>query len=242
MVTSQKKPTLGLICARGGSKGVLRKNSKLFCGKPLIAWSIEVAKNCDQIDDVVVSTDDRNIADISLEYGAEVPFLRPSELASDSSKQIDTIAHALHFLKNEGRTYNTVVLLQPTCPLRMTEDISSALSVFRETAADSVVSVIKEDGVKLSTYYDLNAQGFVSPKFQTVHRGTNRQDYSPIYRRCGLLYILNPDNVLELDSLYGKTTAAHIVPRERSFDIDTPFDWELAEFLMKKQLQPEEVS
>ena len=119
---------LGLICARGGSKGIRGKNIKQLCGKPLIAWTIESGLQCPDIDDIVVSTDDKKIADVAKGFGASVPFLRPQHLAQDTTKQIDAIAHALATLKENGKTYDAVALLQPTCPPSRLK-ISAALMV-----------------------------------------------------------------------------------------------------------------
>ncbi len=230
---------LGLICARGGSKGVPGKNIKDLCGKPLIAWSIDTALECPEISDVVVSTDDPDIAAVAKEYNASVPFLRPAHLAQDQSKQIDAIAHALTFLQEQGKTYDAVALLQPTSPLRLSEDVSGALALLQSTQSDSVITVTQEDGVTLSTYYDLDEQHHAMPKFPAPKEGTNRQDYAPIYRRCGVLYIFRPDNILKQNSLYGERTSAYIVPKERAFDIDSPFDWALTEYLMQQRLKQE---
>ena len=228
---------LGLICARGGSKGIRGKNIKQLCGKPLIAWTIESGLQCPDIDDIVVSTDDKKIANVATGFGASVPFLRPQHLAQDTTKQIDAIAHALATLKENGKTYDAVALLQPTCPLRLPEDISAALMIFSNTGSDSVISVTKEDGVTLSTYYDLNKEGLAIPKFATPKDGTNRQDFSPIYRRCGVIYIFLPNEIMKRKSLYGRSISAYIVPKERAFDIDTAFDWKLTEFLMHERLK-----
>jgi len=230
-------PVLGLICARGGSKGVPGKNIKEFCGKPLIAWAIECAKVCPEITDVVVSTDDEEIAKVAKAYGADVPFIRPPELARDDTKQIDAIAHALSFLKDQGRHFSAVVLLQPTCPLRLPEDITGALRLLNETNSDTVISVTEEEGVMLSTFYDLDRNNEAALMFPASKEGTLRQDYNAIYRRCGLVYVLKPDYVLSDHVLYGSKVSAYIVPKRRSFDIDCHFDWELTEWLLQKQLQ-----
>jgi len=229
---------LGLVCARGGSKGIPGKNIKELCGKPLLAWSIETALQCRDVNDVVVSTDDKEIAAIAKKYGATVPFIRPRDLALDHTKQIDAIAHALRFLEGQGKSYDAVVLFQPTCPLRLPEDVSAALKIFQDAKTDSLISVTEEDGVKLYAYYNMNIQGIVLPRFQSPENGTNRQDYSPVYRRCGLLYIFKPEIVLAKKSLYGNSTSAYVIPKERAVDIDTPFDWKIANYLMRERLKP----
>lgn len=234
--SGDRLPVLGLICARGGSKGVPGKNVKPICGKPLIAWSIEAAKNCPEIADIVVSTDDAQIATVAKEYGAEVPFMRPPELAQDNTKQIDAIAHALRFLKEQGREYRAIVLLQPTCPLRLPEDITGALALMKRENADTVITVTEEEGVMLSTFYDLDAHNGATLKFPAPKEGTLRQDYNAIYRRCGVIYVLKPDYVLEHARLYGEKVNAYVIPKRRSYDIDSHFDWELTEWLLGKQL------
>lgn len=229
-------PVLGLICARGGSKGVPGKNVRDFCGKPLIAWSVEVAKQCPEITDIVVSTDDEKIAQAARDAGAEVPFMRPETLAQDKTRQIDAIAHALAFLKDQGREYRAVVLLQPTCPLRLPEDVSGALALMDAQNADTVITVTQEEGVMLSTFYNIAPDQQASLMFPAPQEGTLRQDYNAIYRRCGVVYVLKPDYVLETGALYGEKVCAYTVPKERSYDIDSLFDWELTEWLMEKQI------
>ncbi len=235
-MSENNSKVLGLICARGGSKGVPGKNRRDFCGKPLIGWSVEVALSCPLIDDIVVSTDDQELAEIAKNHGAEVPFIRPQELAQDNSKQIDAIAHAVSYLKDLGRDYDTVCLLQPTCPLRIADDITGAIQMKCNTGSDTVISVTAEEGVVLSTYYELDNSGEARLKFPAPKEGTLRQDYNPIYRRCGVLYILSVADILS-GSLYGKKVSAYVIPKERAFDIDTPFDWDLTEMLMQKRLR-----
>jgi CMP-N,N'-diacetyllegionaminic acid synthase len=234
---NNNKPVLGLICARGGSKGVPGKNVRDFCGKPLIAWSIECARSCPEITDIVVSTDDEEIAAVARNYGAEVPFMRPPMLAQDKTRQIDAIAHALAFLKDQGREYRAVVLLQPTCPLRLPEDVSGALRLMDERQADTVITVTQEEGVMLSTFYNLDEDCRASLMFPAPQEGTLRQDYNAIYRRCGVVYILKPDYVLDTGALYGSKVCAYSVPKDRSYDIDSMFDWELTEWLMGRQIE-----
>ncbi|MAE50965.1 MAG: hypothetical protein CMH27_04070 [Micavibrio sp.] len=231
---------LGLICARGGSKGVPGKNIKDICGKPLIAWSIEAALQCPDIADVVISTDDENIADVAKAYGAEVPFMRPPELARDDTKQIDAIVHAVQSLKDAGREYDAVALLQPTCPLRIADDITGALDLMAQTQSDTVITVTAEEGVILSTFYELEKDNEARLMFPSSKEGTLRQDYNAIYRRCGLIYVLRPDYVLRNKVLYGTKVSAYVVPKKRSFDIDCHFDWELTEWLLQQQIQNNE--
>ncbi len=220
-------PVLGLICARGGSKGVPGKNIRDLCGKPLIAWSIEHGLACPDIKDVVVSTDDADIAEAAKKFGADVPFMRPPELARDDTRQIDAIIHALEFLKTQGREYGAVALLQPTCPLRLPEDITGCLDLMARENADTVITVTEEEGVVLSYFYNMDERNNVTPINPVSTQGTIRQDYPVLYKRCGLIYLMKTDHILQNRSLYGDKVSAYKIPRDRSFDIDSPFDWEL---------------
>ena len=144
---------LGLINARGGSKGIPGKNTKPLLGKPLIAWSVETAKACPSINRVIVSTEDKTIANIAREYGAETPFMRPKELATDECLQIDVIIHAVEWLeKTEGSKYDYICLLQPTCPVRLVDDVEGALKLLIESKADSVITVAPVRGHHQLTY------------------------------------------------------------------------------------------
>lgn len=233
-------PVLGLICARGGSKGVPGKNIRMMCGKPLIAWSIEAGIACPEISEVVVSTDDENIARVAREFGADVPFMRPDALARDDARQIDAIVHALEFLKVQGREYRAVALLQPTCPLRLPEDISGSLALLDKSGADTVITVTEVDGVYLSQLYDVDENGAAQTRFPASKTGTLRQDYKPLYHRCGLVYVLRPDYVLRDKVLYGEKIAAYRIPKARSFDIDSAFDWDMSEWLLQRQMDKNE--
>src|SRR3990172_8434607 len=136
------KSVLGIIPARGGSKGLSRKNIRLLAGKPLIAWTIEQANTSKYLDKVIVNTDDQQIADTAKKYGADVPFLRPRELAGDTTPMIDVIFHTLNFFKNSGTAFDYLALLEPTSPLRADHDIDNAIQkLISETDADSLVSV-----------------------------------------------------------------------------------------------------
>ncbi len=140
-VVINNKRVLAIIPARGGSKGIKDKNIYPLCGKPLIAYSIEAAKRSVFVDEVLVSTDSAIIADVAKKYGASVPFLRPTELASDTAKSIDAIVHAIETLRKEGKVFDILILLQPTSPLRITEDIDGSLSTFVRKSYKSLVSI-----------------------------------------------------------------------------------------------------
>lgn len=221
--------TLALIPARGGSKGIPRKNVKLIAGKPLIVWTIEAALRSSRLASVVVSTDDMEIADVARQAGAQVPFMRPTALAQDTTPGLDPVVHALSQLPQ----YDSMLLLQPTSPLRTTNDIDACLQLATERRARSVVSVSEPETHPYWTYR-------LSEK-QTLERLVDtapvarRQDLPPVFAVNGALYFAETDWLRSSNSLVGAETLAYVMPRERSFDLDTPLDWMLAELLLKEQ-------
>lgn len=227
---SKSANVLGLINARGGSKGVPGKNKKLLLGKPLITYSIEAALLCDLITDVIVSSDDAEICNISVESGARVPFIRPPELAEDNSKQIDVIKHAVIFLeKNENKRYDYICLLQPTCPLRTVADIRGAIELILTQNADSVISVTDVGGRHPKTLYTASDNHQITPYIKSDMSGVQRQDFEDLYWRTGAIYIMKRDIIMERGELYGDSICGYYIPENRSFNIDSPFDWELCE-------------
>jgi CMP-N,N'-diacetyllegionaminic acid synthase len=220
---------LALINARGGSKGVPKKNIKPLMNKPLIAWSIQAGINSEMISDVVVSTDDQKIADIAKRYGADVPFLRPPELATDNSLQIDCIKHAVGYLENLGSYYNIIIILQPTVPLRTSKDIDGALSTLIESNVDSVISVCDVGGRHPVTCYKEKGNGLIQPLVKSDLKGVLRQKFGKVLWRNGAIYAMYRDIVMEKDSLYGDSTVGYLMPEERSFNIDSHVDWDLVE-------------
>ncbi|WP_029688939.1 acylneuraminate cytidylyltransferase family protein [Thermoanaerobacter sp. A7A] len=227
------KTILALIPARGGSKGVPRKNIKLLLDKPLIAYTIEAALQVDFIDKVIVSTDDLEIAQISREYGAEVPFLRPYELATDEAKSIDVILHAMDWMEKEHGAFNLILLLQPTSPFRNSEDIKTALDIFFEKNAKAVVSVCEAEHSPLwmnTLNDDLNMKDFIRKNILNK----NRQELGKYYRINGAIYIAEWDYLRQNKTFFGDKTYAYIMPKERSIDIDTEMDFKFAEFLINR--------
>lgn len=210
---------LALIAAKGSSKGLPNKNILNLGGKPVIAWSIEQAKECQYIDEIIVSTDSNAIADIALRYGASVPFMRPPELAEDSSKIMDVISHAINFIENEGRRFDILVLLQPTCPLRTTEDIDRAIDLFFDKKAQAVISVSEVEHSPLWAN-TLPADGCMSQFLRPDVINKNRQELPTYYRLNGSIYIADLDHLKKSKTFYGERTYAYIMPKERSIDID----------------------
>lgn len=227
---------LGLIPARGGSKGVPRKNIKLLHGKPLIQFSIESAQNCPLISHVVVSTDDENIAYISRKAGAEVPFMRPDELAADGSPSIDLVVHALKYFENISDHFDAVCLLQPTVPYRSAEDLQSAIVKFKKNTFDSLISVREVPHV-YNPYWTFQEE----PDKQTIHKVINhpqfvkrRQDLPKIYHRDGSVYLTSSKTILKHKSLYGDSIGYYIMSSSPDINIDTMEDWVKAELFKYK--------
>jgi CMP-N-acetylneuraminic acid synthetase len=209
---------LGLITARGGSKGVPRKNITLFAGKPLLQWTCEAALAARALDRVVLSTDDAEIAECGATCGVDVPFLRPAELARDDTPTLPVVQHALTELPG----YDAVCLLQPTNPLRTGRDIDDACQLMRRTGADSVVSVARVPGHfhPMWTYFVHGGELQLAGADHVVPR---RQELPPAYYREGSIYITRSDVVLEGDSLYGERVVPYFIAEDRGGGIDT---WE----------------
>lgn len=229
------KSVLAIIPARGGSKGLPGKNIKELCGKPLIAWTIEQAKSCGNIDRVVVSTDDESIAEVAKKYGAEVPFMRPEELASDTASTIDVIFHAINWLKeHEDYRPEYILLLQPTSPLRSGEDINGAIQILKDKDARAVVSVCETDHHPWWSNIlseDGNMKDFLRPEILNKRR----QDLPVFYRLNGAIYLSDTDYLYEYNGFLGPDTFAYKMPKERSIDIDSAMDFKLAEFLLEEK-------
>jgi len=228
------KNILGLIPARGGSKGLPRKNIKPLLGKPLIAWTIEQALASKYLDRVVVSTDDKEIAEISKKYRADISFIRPKELAEDNAKRIEVVLHTIDwFRENDKRKqYDLIMLLQPTSPLRNSEDIDKAIELLFLKEAKAIVSVCEVDHHPLWAN-TLSKDGSMKDFIRKEIMNKNRQELPIFYRLNGAIYLAYCDYIKEQESFFGENTFAYIMPRERSIDIDDEIDFELVEILIK---------
>jgi CMP-N,N'-diacetyllegionaminic acid synthase len=225
---------LALIPARGGSKGVPGKNIRLLGDKPLIAWTIEQARRCPWIDRVIVSTDDPAIADTAVGWGAEVPFLRPAELATDETKMVEVVSHALDWCGQNDRPYEWILLLQPTSPLRDAGDIEAAAKQLEDRGADGVVSVCPCEHSPLWTN-TLGPNGEMKDFLRSEAMG-NRQGLPTYYRLNGAIYLARSEYFRRCRGFFGDRTFAYIMPSERSIDIDSPLDFQIAEFLVSRTL------
>ncbi len=221
---------LAIIPARGGSKGLPGKNIKKLNGKPLIAYTIEAALKAVSIGRVIVSTDSEEIAEVAIEYGAEVPFLRPAFLAEDDSLAIDNYQYTIdQYEKDFNVNVNEFCVLQPTSPLRLSSDIDGAVKLFHENNADSVISFCEEHHpVKWHKF--LEHDGRLTEVFsdKTLR---NRQDLRPTYFPNGAIYIFK-SSLIKLGLYYSDKTYSYVMPRNRSVDIDVLDDFKLTEFLM----------
>jgi CMP-N-acetylneuraminic acid synthetase len=222
--------TLALIPARGGSKGIPRKNIKPMAGKPLIAWTIEAALNAQLVDAVVVSTDDAEIAEISRQWKAQIPFMRPPELAQDDTPGIDPVLHALDKLPG----YDAVLLLQPTSPLRTAADIDACIRLAHSKQAPSVVSVCEPEQHPYWMYKMDPELGLAS--LIDVPAFYRRQDLPAVYALNGALYYAHADWLRAHRSFEAENTVGYVMPRERSVDIDTLLDWKIAELLITERM------
>lgn len=225
---------LYIIPARGGSKGLPEKNIRILGDKPMIAHSIVAAQQSDFKGTVLVSTDDKRIAAVAKEYDAQVPFLRPEALSSDSAASIDAVFHALDFYSNINMMFDFVVLLQPTSPLRTAKDIDNAMAVMLEKKAEAVVSVCEAEHHPLWTN-TLPPDGSMKDFIREEIKGLNRQQLPKYYRLNGAIYISALAALYKYKSFLHEGTYSYIMPSERSVDIDYEIDLKLAELLLRKQ-------
>lgn len=221
---------LGLIPARGGSKGIPRKNIKVLQGKELIRYSIEVALACPLLDQVMVSTEDQEIAKLSVAAGAEVPYLRPASLAADDSPTIDTLIHALNYFEENNNSFDAICLLQPTVPFRDLSDLNAAIQKFIDSKADSLITVREVPHVYNPHWiYEKNKKtGYLHLAMGEEKIIARRQELPKAYHRDGSVYITKKEVILFQQSIYGKKIVHHMMENSPNINIDTMADWEQA--------------
>jgi CMP-N-acetylneuraminic acid synthetase len=227
--------TLGIIPARGGSKGIPGKNIKLLFGKPLIEWTIQTALNTPEITTLIVSTDDINIAEIAQNAGASVPFVRPGNLASDTATSIDVVIHAIEYLQNNNEHFDNIVLLEPTSPLRKKNDISNALKLFfsEYVNSDGIISLGEIHlenpiiGKKVNNNF---IESFNKFSFN-VHQ---RQQYPKAFFPYGVLYCIKTCVLLNKKTFYTEKIIPYYIERWQNYEIDDYIDFEIVKLLMKK--------
>ena len=227
--------TVGLITARGASKGVPRKNVAIVGGRPLIAWTIETALRSTSLRRVIVSTDDEEIADISRAAGAEVPFMRPALLAGDTTSHVDVVEHALQWLDEQDHWRpEYVFLLQPTSPLRRVVDIDAAIDLADRHRPPAVVSVRRALNHPYLTYKS-NERGALSPFVSSDLAYNRRQDLPAAYALNGAVFLNECSSLMRLRTFVPEGTLPYVMPEEYSLEIDTPWDVCVADMLMRAQ-------
>jgi CMP-N-acetylneuraminic acid synthetase len=242
--SSLERPlVLAVIPARGGSKSVPRKNIALLHGKPLIAYTIQAAQGSRLITHFLVSSDDAEIIETARQWGAPVPFTRPAELASDQAPTLPVVQHAIREMEAlNGLTYDYVVLLQPTTPLRQAADIDAALEKLMATQADSVVSVVDVGAIhpaRMRQIVDDQLLELPFPpgsSFLEQKEMQRRQELPPVYIRNGAIYAVRRDLVLQQNSMIGAVSRPYVMPEDCSVNIDSPLDFQMAELLIGQQI------
>jgi len=227
---------LGLVLARAGSKGLPGKNTMRLGGKPLLAWSVEAAIESSCVTDVIVSTDSLEIASIAADYGAEIPFIRPDHLSTDTSYSADAVMHAIDFLKEQNRHYDYVILLEPTSPIRDFVDIDKAFIALQESGGSSLVSVCRASTTHPSFMFNMGTDNLLSPHESIRHVGSvRRQDVDSVFYPEGSIYISSIDTFERERSFYHQGTQGFEMPRWKSLEIDDALDFLLVEAVMREK-------
>ncbi|MBI4650897.1 acylneuraminate cytidylyltransferase family protein [Candidatus Desantisbacteria bacterium] len=233
----KNKKILAIIPARGGSKGLPRKNILQLAGKPLIAWTIENAKQSKYIDKIIVSTDDSEIMEISKKYGAEVPFKRPDDLATDKAPSSGVILHAIDFLEKQNDYYDYICLLEPTSPLRKESDLDSAIKKLIDTNnADSLVS-LGEVHLEHPDIIKKIEGDFIKPYLEVKTQITQRQQLNKAYFPYGVAYICKIDVYKETKTFYNTNTAYYEIERWQNYEIDDKWDFYCIEAILKEKIK-----
>tara|TARA_Y100000588_G_C14266772_1_gene930293 strand:- start:1462 stop:2154 length:693 start_codon:yes stop_codon:yes gene_type:complete len=227
------KRALGIITARGGSKGVPRKNIRIVAGHPLISYTVKSALESNLLDEFVTSTDNDEIADIAAKYGSPI-LLRPEELAQDHTPHVPVIQHVIRDFEERGKVFDNIVILQPTSPQRTGLDIDNCLELLSTTRADTIVSVYKVDDHHPARMYTL-VNGYLV-KYDVEPEDRQRHSLPDVYHRNGAVYALKANLVTNKNTIYGDTVCPYIMPRSRSVNIDNETDLALAEVLLSKNI------
>lgn len=226
---------VGVIPARGGSKGIPDKNIAPCGGRPLICWTCQAALSSTRLDRSIVSTDSERIAQVARECGVSVPFLRPAELALDATPSIDVMLHALNWLVQAGEAPAALVLLQPTSPLRTHRHIDAAVDLYRDSGADTVVSVMDVPHRFHPQSVLVESDGWLLPYQGEVRQVNTRHDLVPLLARNGPAILIVAAEVLRSRRLYGDRVRAYRMHAQDSVDIDAPVDLEYADFLLNRR-------
>jgi CMP-N,N'-diacetyllegionaminic acid synthase len=225
---------LAIIPARGGSRGLKKKNIKILNGLPLIAHSIISAKKSKKIKRIIVCTEDLEIAKIAKQYGAEVPFYRPKNLAKDNSMLMDSLFYFIEKINYiENKMYENFIVLLPTAPLRDAADIDNSINLFRRKKAQSVISMT-EAFYPIEWNHTVSLEKRVKAYSKDFDAVTNRQKLKKTFIPNGAIFIFNYQLLKKTRKYYHKNTFAYIMPKDKSIDIDDIYDFKLAEFIIKK--------
>lgn len=228
---------LGLIPARGGSKGVPRKNIKLLHGKPLLWYTAQAALGARRLGRVILTTDDEEIAAIGRECGLEVPFLRPAELAQDNTPTLPVAQHAVRMLEEAGDRFDALCLLQPTNPLRRREDIDACIELLESSDADAVATILPVPAEYNPHWvYFQEESGLLRLSTGEDAPIPRRQSLPPAFHREGSVYVVRRDILMKSNSFYGRRFKGYLLDPALSANIDTPEDWEQAERLLDNKL------
>lgn len=221
------------ICARGGSQGVPGKNIRLLFGKPLIAWTIKQALACPGINGVYVSTDCERIAEVARQYGAIVPFIRPAFMATNDAPKIPVIRHLAEWVHNNVGNVDMIVDLDPTSPLREVSDIVDCMNMLNPST-DVVITAYESDKNPYFNMVEVNNSGYAELVKPPIAEVFGRQSAPKVYSMNGSVYVWHRTTIQK--GLWGGNAALHVMPRERSIDIDSPIDFKLVELLMREKL------
>ena len=225
---------LVIIPARGGSKGIPGKNIKLLGGKPLIYYAIDVARAIVDDTHICVSTDDDQIIRVVEQYGLSAPFIRPTELATNTAGSYGVLLHALSFYESKGEHFDAVVLLQVTSPFRTVNHVREALNLYNKDL-DMVVSVKETDSNPYYLCFEEDTEGMLHISKGDGHY-TRRQDCPPVYEYNGAIYIINPERMKAMPLNKFKKRVKYVMDREHSVDLDTMMDWMIAEYMITNKL------
>ena len=225
---------LVIIPARGGSKGIPRKNIKTLAGKPLICHTLDAARAIVDDANICVSTDDKSIVEVVEQYGIHVPFLRPAELAGDTAGTYEVLLHALNFYETQGKKFEIIILLQATSPFRTGRHIQEALRLYTP-AIDMVVSVKDAESNPYYSCFEENKDGLLEISKGNGHY-TRRQDCPPVYEYNGAIYIINPQSLKKTPLSQFSKRVKYVMDKEHSIDLDTMLDWKMAELMIQEKI------
>jgi CMP-N-acetylneuraminic acid synthetase len=225
---------IALICARGGSKGLPKKNIRLLNGIPLMAWSIKIAKKIDRVSSVIVSTDSEEIANIAIDYGAQVPFIRPKELALDDSPEWLVWRHAINYLESQQNEIDNLLVLPATAPLRSIKDVNNCIDEFEKKDVDSIITVSE---AKRNPYFNMTTNDDKGYSSILINNDgvTRRQDAPKVFDMTTVAYVVKSEFIKKYNGIFEGKVRSVCIPEERAIDIDTMLDFKIAEYLISSK-------